>query len=68
MKQGQASSSKAGSTKTEPRSRGINPAAVADIGNIELRTKPIQMYEGRELEAPKAKCTVHECGSQGRYK
>lgn len=68
MKQGQASSSKAGSTKSEPMSRGVNPAAVAEMGIHEVRTRPIQMYEGRGLEAPKAKCTIHESGSQGRHK
>lgn len=68
MKQGQASSSKSGSTKVEPRSRGVNPGAVSDIGIVELRTKPVQMYVGRGIEAPKSKDTTYECGSQGRYK
>lgn len=68
MKQGQASSSKMGSTKVEPKSRGINPEAVANIGIIELRTKPIQMYEGRGIEAPMVKTTTYNCGSQGKHK
>ena len=34
MKQGQASSSGPASRKIEPRSHGVNPGAVADLGNM----------------------------------
>lgn len=68
MKQGTASTSKMGSTKIEPRSQAVNPAAVADIGIHNVRTKSIPMYEGRGLKAPMVGTTTHHCGSQGRHK
>lgn len=68
MKQGQAQSSHSGSTKTEPRSRAVNPAAVAELGIIESRVNSLPLYEGRGLEAPMRGTTIHHCGSQGKHK
>lgn len=68
MKQGQASSSKMGSTKVEPSSMAVNPAAVAELGVHQVRTTSLPMYEGRGLEAPMAGTETHHCGSQGKHK
>ena len=68
MKQGDASSSRMGSTKIEPVSRAISPGAVSRLG-IEpgpLST-PKQLYEGRGLKAPMVGETQHKAGSQGKY-
>jgi hypothetical protein len=70
MKQGQASSSKMGSTKIEPISRAVSPAAVADMGNQQHYAKgngPIPLYEGRGLKAPMVGSTSHKAGSQGKH-
>jgi hypothetical protein len=66
MKQGTGRTTVSG-TKTEPRSYGINPAAVADFGIQTVRTRTQRVYEGRGLQAPMAGCTTHKCGSQGRH-
>lgn len=68
MKQGQASTSHIGSTKVEPRSRAVNPAAAAEEGIIEHRHTSLPLYEGRGLEAPMRGSTIHHCGSQGKHK
>lgn len=67
-KQGQATHSGMGSTKTEPRSMAVNPGAVSRMG-IEPGplTTPKQMYEGRGLEAPMKSESTHKSGSQGKY-
>lgn len=67
MKQGQATTSIIGSTKTEPRSNAVNVHAVAEMGTQVVRTTSIPMYEGRGLEAPMVGETSHKCGSQGKY-
>lgn len=67
MKQGQATHSGSGSTKVEPKSMRINPAAVSEIGIHQVRTRSIQLYEGRGLEAPKVSSTIHHSGSQGKH-
>ncbi|MGH7239316.1 MAG: hypothetical protein ACREHG_04525 [Candidatus Saccharimonadales bacterium] len=67
MKQGQATHSAVGSTKVEPKSMGINPQYPARMGMEVIPTKPMQMYEGRGLEAPKPKTECHPCGSQGKH-
>lgn len=69
MKQGQATTSSSGSTKTEPKSQAINPGAVSRIG-IEPGplTTPKPLYEGRGLEAPMVKETIYHTGSQGKHK
>jgi len=76
MMQGRASSSKMGSTKVEPRSHAVSPAAVADMGiskgnhaetgDMPFTSRPV--YIGRGLSAPMAACTIHHCGSQGKHK
>lgn len=65
MKQGQATHSGSGATKTEPVSKAVNPGAVSRLGNmVAPGTKPEQMYEGRGLKAPMAKQTTYPKGSQ----
>lgn len=66
MKQGSGKTTVAGG-KVEPRSRGINPAAASAIGVQQVRTKPLQVHEGRGVMAPKAMSTSHKCGSQGKH-
>jgi hypothetical protein len=66
LKQGTGKSTVAGG-KVEPKSQGVNPAAVADLGVHQVRTKSISMYEGRGIEAPKAASSTHKSGSQGRH-
>lgn len=68
MKQGQAQSSKMGSTKVEPIPHAVNVAAVAEEGIQVLRHTSLPLYEGRGLEAPMVGTTIHHCGSQGRHK
>ncbi len=68
MKQGQASSSGAGSQKREPIPHKVNVAAVADMGNQVIRHTAVPMYEGRGLEAPHAGTTIHNTGSQGKHR
>lgn len=68
MKQGNASSSKVGSTKVEPTSKAVSPAATANIGIQQRYAKmPPNLYEGRGLQAPMVSCKSHKCGSQGRH-
>lgn len=67
MKQGQASHSNVGSTKVEPISHAVNPAAVAELGIHEVRSTSLPLYEGRGLEAPMVGSTSHKTGSQGKY-
>lgn len=67
MKQGHATESRSGSTKTEPISKAVNPAYVAQLGIKERNITAVPMYEGRGLEAPKVTSTNHKSGSQGRY-
>jgi len=76
MKQGRASHSGMGSTKTEPVSRAVPPAAPAHMGIMRgnhadtgtIRLQSIPMYEGRGLKAPMAGSTTHKAGSQGTHK
>lgn len=76
MKQGRATHSGSASTKVEPRSQGINPAAVAQLGTHvgnhvtdgHTAGNPVEtMYEGRGLKAPMVGKTSHKAGSQGRH-
>lgn len=72
MKQGRASHSGSGSTKTEPVSRAVSPGAVSQMGNMignhsESGTHRVhheKLFEGRGLKAPMAGTTVHKSGSQ----
>ena len=67
MKQGRATTSIVGSTKTEPVSQAVNVHKVAEIGVQTVPTKQIPMYEGRGLKAPMVSETSHKCGSQGKH-
>ena len=67
MKQGRATTSIVGSTKSEPTSRAVNPAAVAELGIDESRIKSMPLYEGRGLQAPMVSETSHKSGSQGKH-
>ena len=72
MKQGSATHSGSGSTKTEPRSQAVPPAYPARLGTMQgnhgdrgtTRVQKSPMYEGRGLQAPTAKCTTYPKGSQ----
>lgn len=74
MKQGRATHSGMGSTKTETISHAVPPAYPAGLGVMKgnhadtgtVRVKEIPMYEGRGLQAPMVGCTVHRAGSQGK--
>lgn len=65
-----------GSTKIEPRSHAVSPAAIARMGNMignhadcgTIHATQIPMYEGRGLEAPMVGVTTHKAGSQGNHK
>lgn len=67
MKQGQATTSRVGSTKQEPRSQAVNPGAASSIGLQEVRTRSEPLYEGRGLKAPMVGTSIHKCGSQGKH-
>lgn len=75
MKQGQASHSGSGSTKSEPVSRAVSPGAVSRMGNMignhseegTVNVPKEKLFEGRGLKAPMAKSTTHKGGSQGSY-
>lgn len=67
MKQGRATTSFVGSTKTEPVSNAVNPAAVSEIGIHQVRTNSLPLYEGRGLQAPMVSETTHKSGSQGKH-
>jgi hypothetical protein len=67
MKQGTASHSGSGATKTEPISHAVNVETVADIGLKQRYAKgngPSPLYEGRGLKAPMVGTTTYPKGSQ----
>jgi len=77
VKQGSATTSRGGSTKVEPMSRAVSPAAVDQMGNMlgnhatdqkggSLHGGTVPLYQGRGLEAPMVGTTIHKGGSQGR--
>lgn len=76
MKQGQAQTSKMGSTKVEPTSHAVSTAYAAGMGIMKgnhsdmgtTRVVKVPMYEGRGLKAPMAGVTSHKAGSQGNHK
>lgn len=68
MKEGKAQQSSMGGVKREPIAHAVNPAAVSEIGNAQVRGNSMPLYEGRGLEAPMQSCTTHKTGSQGKYK
>ena len=68
MKQGRATTSMVGSTKTEPVSKAVSPGAVSRMGNmVGPGTKSEPLYEGRGLKAPIVGTTSHKAGSQGKH-
>lgn len=69
MKQGQATHSSVGSTKTEPVSKGVNPGGADALGQHVGRGHSTPLYNGeRGLKAPMASSTTHKAGSQGHHK
>lgn len=72
MKQGRASHSSTGSTKVEPTSHAVPPAYPGRLGVMQgnhadtgtVRVQKIPMYEGRGIQAPMKKVTIHPKGSQ----
>jgi len=66
MKQGRATRDMSESSKTEPVSRGVNPAYTAELGIKQVRTNSVPMYEGRGLKAPMVSQATHKAGSQGK--
>lgn len=74
MRQGRATVSRMGSTKTEPVSHAVPPAYPAGLGIMQgnhadtgmVNVRQIPMYEGRGLKAPMAATTIHRAGSQGK--
>lgn len=66
MKQGQAQTSRMGSTKVEPKSKAVSEVAIADMGLAHIRGNTTQLYKGRGLEAPMVGTTIHKSGSQGK--
>lgn len=72
MKQGQAQTSRMGSTKVEPKSHAVSPAYAAGLGVMKgnhadcgtVNVTKVPMYEGRGLEAPMVSTTIHRKGSQ----
>ena len=67
MKQGRATTSFVGSTKTEPVSRAVNPETVSEIGIHQVRHTSLPLYEGRGLQAPMVSETTHKSGTQGKH-
>ena len=76
MKQGRASSSKMGSTKTAPVSRAVPPAYPSRLGSMignhatdkgTIRPQSVPMYEGRGISAPMKSTSSHKSGSQGKH-
>lgn len=67
MKQGQASTSKMGSTKVEPVSKAVSEEYVSQLGLQYVNYNGVPMYEGRGLKAPMVSQTTSNKGSQGKY-
>ena len=76
-KQGRAGISGPHDRKVEPSSRAVNPAAVADFGNMQgnhatdvgtFTPRHTEMYPGRGYESPGIRnVNGRKGGSQGRY-
>lgn len=65
MKQGQATSSHMGSTKQEPKGRGVSVEAVSDLGAKQYHSSA-PLYSGKGVQAPAMTSSVHLKGSQGK--
>lgn len=76
MRQGRATHSGMGSTKTEPRSHTVPPAYPASLGNMVgnhadagmVTVQKVPMYTGSGPHAPSGSTTIHRGGSQGKHK
>lgn len=69
MKQGHATSTSATSHKANLIAKAVNPAAVAEIGIHEVRTRSEPLYAGKGFGAPAPVATTsHHSGSQGKHK
>ena len=64
MRQGSGKTTIAG--KSSSSGQNFTPEYAASLGTHQVRTRPIQVYEGRGIEAPRATTTVHKSGSQSR--
>jgi len=66
MKQGEATSSRSGSTKPATYPHDISPEAASQIGEaVAYHAPPLIMGQG--VHAPKMhSCTTSNCGSQGK--
>ena len=53
--------------KQEPKPRAVSPAAVSELGVHQVRTRPVQMYEGKGYKAPPIASSIHKSGSQGKH-
>lgn len=72
MKQGQAQSSKMGSTKQEPRSSAVSPmkAGMPGVAKVFVgQRNGVEQSANSTLgsSAPPMKSTSHKSGSQGRH-
>lgn len=67
MRQGSATSSLVGSTKSEPINHVVHPGGAAQIGIIQgSRNATIDLYGERHGQAPQSSNEVHPQGSQGK--
>lgn len=67
MKQGRAGRDARESMKVEPTSKAKNVSKVADMGILQVRTRPHKDL-GRGFEAPApVSDTRHKSGSQGKH-
>ena len=65
MKQGSGHSTNSAG-KPSTKTHAVDPGRADQIGQSVAFTKG-PLYEGRGLEAPKAKSTSHPSGSQGKH-
>lgn len=66
MKQGEATSSRSGSTKPDTMTHTISPEAASQIGEaVAFHAPPLIMGKGAQAPAMRS-TTTSNCGSQGR--
>lgn len=68
MKQGRASSSTYNPTNYTPKSSGVNPGAVADMGVRPGRPNQTELYPSHGYKASIANGSILPHGSQGKHK
>ena len=77
MKQGRATHSGMGSTKTEPRAQAVHPGGAGNLGisqgnhatdKGDMPFKTTSLFGGAVLKPPMAGSQTHPCGSQGKHK